>query len=380
MDVIVSVDDFRTAARRRVPRWLFDYVDGGSYAEATLLRNRSCFNEHPFLPRVLRQIAQPDTTTTVLGVKHAFPLILSPVGMGGMLSAAGEGAAARAAADATLSMCVSHFSIASIENLARTVDPARLMFQLYIFRDRAITADMVRRAWDAGVRTLVLTVDTPVTPLRERDARNGFRRLSRLSGRQICQMASRPRWTLGVAQRSDRVIGNLVPYSMGRTLFEQAATISRSLDPAIGWADVAWLRQLWKGQFVLKGILHPEDTERAAGIGADAVILSNHGGRQLDGAVAALETLEANVATAAGRLEILVDGGFRYGNDIMRALTLGARAVMVGRPWAYALAAGGEKGVRDLLTYFHEGLQSGMSLLGADGIQNLQEENYQVPV
>jgi isopentenyl diphosphate isomerase/L-lactate dehydrogenase-like FMN-dependent dehydrogenase len=176
------------------------------------------------------------------------------------------------------------------------------------------------------------------------------------------------------------VIGNLVPYSMGRTLFEQAATISRSLEPAIGWADVAWLRQLWKGQFVLKGILHPEDTERAAGIGADAVILSNHGGRQLDGAVAALETLEANVATAAGRLEILVDGGFRYGNDIMKALTLGARAVMVGRPWAYALAAGGEKGVRDLLTYFHEGLQSGMSLLGADRIQNLQEENYQVPV
>ncbi|GAA4488703.1 alpha-hydroxy acid oxidase [Gluconacetobacter asukensis] len=363
--MIVSVDQLRQAARGTLPRWLFDYVDGGAYSEATLRRNRDALAERHLLPFVLRGVARPDAGASILGVRQPFPIGLAPVGMAGMLDAQGEIAAARAATALGVQMCVSHFSICSIEEIARAVDPAFLMFQLYIFRDRAVTEDMVRRAWAAGVRTLVVTVDTPVTPLRERDVRNGFRQLSRLSLRHIGQMLPRPGWTWRMVRRGHCVIGNLVPYDMGTTLFSQAAAISRSLDPAIGWDDMAWLRTIWKGRLVVKGVMQPADVATCADLGLDGVVLSNHGGRQLDGSASAVDVLEAGIRAANARIQILVDGGFRYGGDVAKALMLGAAGVMIGRPWAYALAANGEKGVTDVLKYFRDGLLSTMTLLGA---------------
>ncbi|GBQ32942.1 FMN-dependent L-lactate dehydrogenase [Gluconacetobacter sacchari DSM 12717] len=371
--MVISVEDARLAARRGVPRWLFDYVDGGSGAEATLRRNIAALARLGFLPSVLRGAASPDTGTTLFGIPHRFPVILAPVGMAGMLSPGGEISAAIAATRAGLSMCVSHFALASIEDVAAAVDPARLMFQLYLFRDRAVTRDMVVRAWAAGVRTLVVTVDTPVTPLRPRDARNGFRGSTHLSGRLATQCLLRPRWLYGALRRPNRIIRNLAPYGMGDTLFAQAAAIGRAIDPAIGWDDIAALRESWKGRLVVKGLLRPDDTERAAAAGLDGVILSNHGGRQLDGAVSSIETLAACRAAVGGRIELCVDGGFRHGADVVKALALGAHGVLIGRPWAYGLAAGGIEGVTDILTLFHDGIRSSMTLLGAPDIADLRE-------
>ncbi|MFT8421234.1 MAG: alpha-hydroxy acid oxidase [Gluconacetobacter sp.] len=370
--MVISVEDARHEARRRVPRWLFDYVDGGAGAEHSLGRNLSALAGIGFLPSVLSGAGTADTGTTLFGIAHRFPVALAPVGMAGMLAPGGEIAAAMAAARAGISMCVSHFALASIEDIAAAVDPAGLMFQLYIFRDRAMTRDMVGRAWAAGVRTLVVTVDTPVTPLRLRDARNGFRSATRLSGRLAGQCLLRPRWLHGTLRRPDRIIRNLEPYGMGQTLFAQAAAIGRAIDPAIGWDDIAALRDLWKGRLILKGILRPDDTARAVSAGLDGVILSNHGGRQLDGAVSPVETLAACRDAAGSGLDICVDGGFRHGTDVVKALALGAQGVLIGRPWAYGLATGGMRGVGDILTLFHTGIQTGMILLGTPDIADLR--------
>lgn len=374
--MVISVEDARLAARQSVPRWLFDYVDGGSGAETTLHRNISALADLGFLPSILRGAASPDTGTTLFGVTHRVPLILAPVGMAGMLSPAGEIAAAIAATRAGLSMCVSHFALAAIEEIAAAVDPTRLMFQLYIFRDRTVTRDMIGRAWAAGVRTLVVTVDTPVTPLRLRDARNGFRSATRLSGRLATQCLVRPRWLYGALRRPSRIIRNLEPYGMGDTLFAQAAAIGRAIDPAIGWDDIAFLRENWQGRLVIKGVLRPDDAERAASAGLDGVILSNHGGRQLDGAVSSIETLAACRAAAGGRIELCVDGGFRHGADVVKALALGAHGVLIGRPWAYGLAAGGMQGVSDILTLFQDGIRSSMTLLGMPDIAHLRATGH----
>ncbi|WP_367161129.1 alpha-hydroxy acid oxidase (plasmid) [Kozakia baliensis] len=360
------------AARRTLPRWLFDYVDGGSYSESSLRRNREAFSTKSFVPYALRSCRDPNPSVTLMGRRQAAPLVLAPVGMGGILSAEGEVAAVRAAARASVPACVSHFSIQSIEVIAKAVDPSDLMFQLYVFRDRHMTRDMVMRAWHAGVRTLVVTVDTPITPMRERDARNGFRSASRLSIHHLAQMALCPRWTWQAARRDGRRMANLDPYGMGPTLFAQAAAIARGMDPTFDWDDIAWLRDMWKGKFVVKGVLHPEDTRRAAALGADGVVLSNHGGRQLDGAASGFDMLEANVVVASGRLSVLIDGGFRYGSDVVKAMALGADGVMIGRPWAFGLAARGEQGVSDVIDYFLQGIRSTMTLLGTPDVATLR--------
>lgn len=371
--MLISVEDARLAARRTLPRWLFDYVDGGAYSEASLKNNLASLSAVRFIPAILCGVSAPDTAVKILETHQTFPLVLAPVGMGGLLSVGGEVAVVRAAAAAGIQTCLSHFSIQSIEDIARAVDPAILMFQLYIFRDRAITRDTLQRVWNAGVRTLVVTVDTPVTPMRERDARNGFRSISKLSFRHFTQMMIRPGWTWNMAHKGGRLMANLEPYGMGKTFFAQSATISRELDPTINWLDLKWIREVWKGRLVIKGVLHPEDTRRSAELGAEGIVLSNHGGRQLDGAVSGFEMLSKNVQAANGRLDILVDGGFRYGSDIAKAMALGASGVMIGRPWAFGLAAEGQKGVADVIDYFHQGLRSTMTLLGARDIAALRE-------
>jgi L-lactate dehydrogenase (cytochrome) len=373
MAMIVSVDRLRLAARQTLPRWLFDYLDGGSYSESTLHRNIAALSQWRFVPQVLGALPQPDVRSSIFGRQQDVPIVLAPVGMAGMLSPDGEIKAARAAAGQGVQACVSHFSIMPIERIAQAVDPDFLAFQLYIFRNRDITRDMVSRAWDCGIHTLVVTVDTPVTPLRERDARNGFRNVSRLSGRHVAQMMVRPRWTFRAARAKGRTIGNLDRYGMGSNLFAQAATIAREIDPHIGWDDIRWLRDTWKGRLVVKGVMQPDDSAQAGRLGVDALVLSNHGGRQLDGAVAAIELLEDNIKAAGSVTEILVDGGFRYGTDVVKAMALGAAGVMIGRPYAYGLAADGEQGVADVLDYFRQSILSTMTLLGAPDIAALRD-------
>ncbi|MFT9257387.1 MAG: alpha-hydroxy acid oxidase [Acetobacter sp.] len=370
--MIISAKDRRRVARRRLPRWLFDYIDGGAGSEVTLRRNRVALERIGFVPMALRGAAAPVLGADVLGFDLDFPVILAPVGMAGLVSPAGEIAAAQAAATAGSAMWVSSFSLAGIEQIAARVDPARLGFQLYVFRDRAVTQDVLRRVWAVGIRTLVVTVDTPVTPLRERDARNGFRSATGISPRLAAQMLARPRWLYGAMRRSDRLVGNLVPYDMGTNLFAQAASIGRAMDPTLDWDDMARLRAQWKGRLVIKGVLHPQDVARAATLGMDGVVLSNHGGRQLDGAISAIEALPACVDAARGRVEICVDGGFRSGGDLVRALALGASAVLIGRPWVYGLAAQGGQGVADVLASLRDGMCSTMTLLGAADLTSLR--------
>ncbi|WP_246285398.1 alpha-hydroxy acid oxidase [Nguyenibacter vanlangensis] len=371
--MIVSIEALRLAARRILPRWLFDYVDGGAYSETTMRRNLGALAERYFVPRVLRGVSRPNARTTLFGHQQDVPVMLAPVGMAGMLSPQGEIKAARAAARQGVTACLSHFSIVSVEDVARVVDPVSLAFQLYIFRDRDLTRDMVSRAWARGIRTLVVTVDTPVTPMRARDARNGFRNLSRLSARHVGHMALRPAWSWAAARRGGRTMGNLDRYKMGTNLFAQAATIARELDPDIGWHDLAWLRDVWKGKLVVKGVMLPEDTVECVRIGAEGIVISNHGGRQLDGAVAGFDVLEENVRAAGGRAQVVVDGGFRYGSDVVKALALGASGVMLGRPYAYGLAADGEQGVVDVLEYFRQGIHSTMTLLGVGDLSVVKD-------
>ncbi|MBO1325100.1 alpha-hydroxy-acid oxidizing protein [Acetobacter sp. TBRC 12305] len=375
--MIISANERRRVARNRLPRWLFDYIDGGAGAETTLRRNTAALDRIGFVPFALRGAAEPSLKARVLGLDMDFPVALAPVGMAGLVSPVGEIAAARAAVGAGSAMCVSSFSLAGIEQIAASVDPARLMFQLYVFRDRAVTQDMLCRVWAAGIRTLVVTVDTPITPMRERDARNGFRSATGVSPRLAGQMLVRPRWLYGALRRSDRLIGNLVPYGMGTNLFAQAAAISRAMDPGLDWDDMARLRAQWKGRLVIKGVLHPQDTARAAALGVDGVVLSNHGGRQLDGAISAIEALPASLDAAQGRVEVCVDGGFRSGGDIIKALALGASAVWIGRPWVYGLATAGGQGVADVLASLRDGMRSTMTLLGAADLATLRASRAQ---
>jgi len=364
--MIVSIEALRDLAASRVPRWLFDYVDGGAYAETTLRRNQTALETRVLMPRVLRSVPAPDCGVTLFGQEQKFPVMLAPVGSVGMLAPLeGEIAAVRAAAEAGVMSCLSHFSIVPVEDVARSVDPAMLAAQIYVFRDREMTWHMIERIKACGIRTLVITVDTPVTPLRARDARNSFRNRSRLSARHLGQMALRPRWTASVLRSGRRSIGNLASYDLGSDLFAQSAAIARGIDPALGWKDLARVREVWPDRLVVKGVMHPDDAAALMEAGADGIIVSNHGGRQLDGAPASIDVVRDIRKAVGPAAEVIVDGGVRYGADIAKALGEGASGVMIGRPYAWGLACGGARGVQSVLDYFQDGLRSTMTLMGA---------------
>ncbi|MCH4893239.1 FMN-dependent L-lactate dehydrogenase LldD [Sphingomonas sp. SFZ2018-12] len=366
--IISSTADFREAARRRVPRFLFDYADGGAYAEHTMRRNVSDLSAIALRQRVLKDVATIDLTTQILGAQQDLPVILGPVGISGMYARRGEVQAARAATRAGIPTCLSTVSICGIEDVAAAA-PDRFWFQLYVIRDRAFMRDLIARAKAAGAKALVFTVDMPVPGARYRDAHSG------MSGpnaayRRVVQAMGKPGWAwdVGVMGRP-HTLGNLAAV-LGRNsgLNDYIGWLGANFDPSIQWRDLGWIRELWDGPLVIKGILDPDDAREAAALGADAIVVSNHGGRQLDGVLSSARALPPIADAVADRLTILADGGVRSGLDVVRMLALGANGVLLGRAWLYALAASGEAGVTKLLDLIAREMTVAMTLTGVNRI------------
>ena len=362
---IRSVGEARRLAAQRLPRSLFDFVDGGAEDEVTLRRNEAAFAAIELLPRPLAGSTARDQRLRLFGRELAMPLIVGPTGLSGLLWPDGELATARAAAAAGVPYCLSHGSTCTIEALAATGAAPRWM-QVFMFRDRGLTRSFTERARRAGYDALVLTTDNQALGNRERDARNGFSIPPRLTARTLLGMAARPGWLWRMRGRSDLSFANYT--DAGGDLRTIASRMAALLDPAASWQDVAWLRELWDGPLLLKGILHPDEARRAVALGIDGIVVSNHGGRQLDGAPASIDALPAVVAAVAGRIPVLVDGGVRRGVDIARALALGAKACLIGRPHLWGLAAAGEAGVAALLEVYRRELDRVMALCGWDSL------------
>lgn len=370
-----SVDDLRAIARRRLPRGVFDYVDGGAEDELTLAANRAAFDATGFRPRVLRNVSAVDVSSTLLGEPVAYPLALAPTGFTRIVHPEGELAVARAAARAGLPYTLSTLSTCSIEEV-RAVSDGRLWFQVYAWRDRGLVKEMVTRAAAARYEALVLTVDTAVLGRRERDVRRGFALPPTIGPRTFVDGALHPQWTVSFLRSDPIRFANV----LGREVGDGAAPvviseyINTQFDPALSWSDVEWLQAVWDGPIVIKGIQTVADATIAADLGVAAVALSNHGGRQLDGSPAPFSLVAPVVDSVAGRTAVICDGGIRRGSDIVKAMAAGAAACMAGRAYLYALGAGGERGVERLLTWFRNDLVRTMTLLGCSGVHELDRE------
>lgn len=372
MKTALNIGDLRAIARRRIPRIFFDYVDGGANAEVTLAANEADFARIRLRQRVLRDVSARDLSARFLGRRHALPLMLGPVGFLGVLARKGEVLAAKAAGAAGIPACVSAFSICPIDAVARSAPATALYSQLYVLQDRALTETMIARAEAAGAEALFLTVDTAVTPARERDVRNGFRNLTRPRIGQWLNMLSRPQWCLAMVADGLPEVGHAREAGFGRGVMEQAGNLARQIDPALSWADIDWLRRRWPRKLVIKGIMEPEDARRAADLGADGILVSNHGGRQLDHAVSTITALPGIAEAVGGRIEVLVDGGFRRGAHVAAALALGASAVSLGRPQAWGVAAGGEAGAARAIGLIAAELNSTLTLMGLTSVDALR--------
>ncbi|MCP1196494.1 alpha-hydroxy-acid oxidizing protein [Acetobacter senegalensis] len=371
--VFTGIDNVQQKAEHVLPRLFRDYVAGGAHEESTMRRNRQAFGKWSIIPRCLQDVSQVSTHTRCLDYECSAPFMLAPVGFAGMMRRGADLMAARAAAAEQIPFCVSTFSIAALEDVCKVPD-VDILAQLYVFRDRAITHDMMRRARNCGVRTLILTVDTAITPLRPRDERNGFRRLAKPSLTQMLSFASAWRWSLNILRYKQPELGNLKMYGMGRSLLEQAKNAAAQIDPSLSWTDLDWLRKEWKGNLVVKGIMHPEDANRCVEAGVDAVMVSNHGGRQLDPAPATLDVLP-DIVAASGNTKhtVILDSGVRRGGDVVTALAQGASMVALGRPWAWALAANGEQELREMIAGLRGEVRDVMALAGINGVSSLRE-------
>lgn len=369
----LTVADARAQAQRRLPRIFFEYLDGGAASEATLRANEADFARFQLEQRVLTGHTTPSLKTKMLGRPRSLPFMLGPIGFLGLCAGDGEIKAARAAAKAGIPFCLSSFSLASITRLAKKIE-AQPVFQLYMLKDRDLTRTMLTQARAAGVETLFLTVDCAVTGIRERDLRTGFRHMTHLTPGLALRFLRKPRWCLSqLSHRKWRVEALVGHKAFGRGLFAQTAALASQMDGTLTWDDLTWLREQWHGKIMLKGILHPEDAFWAQQMGMDGLIVSNHGGRQLDGASSTIMRLGEIVAAAPG-LEVLVDGGFRRGADILKALALGASGVLLGRPTAYALAAKGEAGVSAMITTLAKEMETALALMGCPDITTLRAE------
>jgi L-lactate dehydrogenase (cytochrome) len=376
-----SVEDLRRIARRRLPRGVFDYIDGAAEDEYTLANNRQAFERIAFRPRVLRDVSTVDTTTTLLGKPLPFPLVLAPTGFTRIADPDGELAVARAAARAGLPYSLSTLGTRSIEEVAAAAGPARLWFQVYVWRDRGLVAEMISRAAAAGFEALVVTVDTAVLGRRERDVRRGFSLPPKIGLGTLVDGALHPGWTWRFVRAEPIRFANVAGLDVGdgSTAVSLAEYVNAQFDPGLDWDDLEWMRTVWSGPIVVKGIQTVADAVLAADRGVEAIALSNHGGRQLDGAPAPIE-LVAPVAQAVGdRTEIICDGGVRRGADIVKALALGATACMTGRPYLYALGAAGERGVDHVIGLLHEGMRRTMALVGASRVDALGPEHVGPP-
>ncbi|GGE54956.1 L-lactate dehydrogenase [Agaricicola taiwanensis] len=372
--IISSSLDYREAARRRLPPFLFHYVDGGAYAEQTLRRNVEDLTEVGLRQRVLRDMSSLDTSTELFGEKLSMPVALGPVGLSGMYARRGEVQAARAAEAKGVPFTLSTVSVCPIAEVAPSI--ARPMwFQLYVLKDRGFMKHALEAAASAGVSTLVFTVDMPVPGARYRDAHSG------MSGpnaalRRMLQVALHPAWALDVGLRGrPHDLGNVSAYRGAPTgLADYIGWLGANFDPSISWKDLEWIRDTWKGPIVIKGILDPEDARDAVRFGADGIVVSNHGGRQLDGVLSTARALPDIAAAVKGEMKILVDGGVRSGLDVVRMVALGADTVLLGRAFVFALAAGGGAGVEKLLDLIAAEMKVAMTLTGARSVKEITGE------
>ena len=366
--MINSIADLRELARRRVPRAFFEYVDRGSYDELTPARNRADLDALCFRQRVLRDVSAPKLAASILGREVAMPLALAPTGMAGFVRGNGEILAARAAEAFGVPFCLSTVSICSIEDV-RAATTAPFWFQLYVLRDRGYTDELIGRAEAAGCPALMLTVDIPVGALRRRDAKNGLTVPPRLTLRNALDFARRPGWAWSMLTAQRREFGNLAAAVARARGVHFSQWVQQQVDPSLTWDDLARVRARWKGRLIVKGILDPDDARRAVDMGADALVVSNHGGRQLDGAQSSISALPKVVDAVQGRCEVLLDSGVRSGQDILRARALGASAALIGRAWLYGLGALGEAGVTLALQIIRNELAVSMALTGCADVR-----------
>ncbi|MBS0421147.1 MAG: FMN-dependent L-lactate dehydrogenase LldD [Proteobacteria bacterium] len=374
--IISSTLDFREAARRRLPRFLFDYADGGANSEHTMQRNVLDLGDVALRQRVLVGGGTADLTTTLFGQQRPLPVMLGPVGIAGMFRRRGETQAARAARAAGIPFCLSTVSLCSLSEVVQAVGHELVWFQLYVLRDRAFMRDLLATAQGLGVRTLVFTVDMPVPGARYRDAHSGMSGPNS-SLRRVLQAMSHPAWAWDVGLNGrPHQLGNLQPV-LGKAsgLKDYIGWLSGNFDPTIRWQDLEWIRSSWQGSLILKGILDPEDAREAVGIGADGIVVSNHGGRQLDGVLSSARALPAIADAVGDKTTVLADSGVRSGLDVVRMLALGAKGVLLGRAWLYAMAARGEAGVTQLLDLIAKEMRVAMTLTGAHKIADISSKN-----
>jgi L-lactate dehydrogenase (cytochrome) len=372
--IINSIADLRELARRRIPRAIFDYADRGSYDEVTFGRNLSDFAAIKLRQRVMVDVSKQQLSTTVLGEDWTIPVGIGPTGLTGLFHANGEMLGARAAQTFGVPFCLSTLSICSIEDV-RSVTQKPFWFQVYLMRDRGFNVELLERAKAANCSAIMLTVDMPVQGLRRRDAKNGLSIPPRLTLQNALEVAMKPGWALKVLTGKRRSFGNLEGrMAEGAGLKTLAERIAQQFDPTVTWKDLAWLRQQWPRKIIVKGILDAEDARLAVEHGVDAMVVSNHGGRQLDGARSTISALPEVVNAVAGRAEILLDGGVRTGQDVLKALALGARGCLIGKAFLYALAARGEAGVALALDIIRKELAVSLALTGANDVRNVTRD------
>ncbi|MDI3275126.1 FMN-dependent L-lactate dehydrogenase LldD [Pseudomonas sp. MDT1-16] len=371
--IISSASDYREAARRKLPRFLFDYIDGGAYAEHTLRANSADLTGISLRQRILKNVETLSLETTLFDQRLSMPIILAPVGLTGMFARRGEVQAVKAAENKGIPLCLSTVSVCSIEEVsAQTRQP--IWFQLYVLKDRGFMKNALERAKAAGVQNLVFTVDMPTPGARYRDAHSGMSGPFAAS-RRMLQAMTKPDWAFNVGVMGrPHDLGNISNY-LGKavTLEDYMGWLANNFDPSISWSDLEWIRDFWKGPMIIKGILDPQDARDAVSFGADGIVVSNHGGRQLDGVLSTTKALPPIMQAIGNDLTVLVDSGIRSGLDVVRMLALGAKGVLLGRSMAYALAADGQRGVENMLDIFAKEMRVAMTLTGVTSISQIDE-------
>jgi L-lactate dehydrogenase (cytochrome) len=368
LPVITNIEDLRQLARRKLPRALFDYVDRGSYDEISYRANSEDLKNIRFRQRVLIDATDRVLETTMLGEKVSMPVALAPTGLTGLLYGDGEMVAARVAEEKGVPFCLSTMAICSIEDI-RSAIKGPFWFQLYVFRDRGFSEQVIARARDAGCTALFVTVDLPMRGQRHADLKNGLAVPPRLTLRNAFDVMTKPSWAMSVLMGRRKTFGNLEAYLKQSSALASGQWANDNYDQTLSWDDVAWMRKVWPGKLVLKGILDAEDAKKAASLGVDAIVVSNHGGRQLDGAPSTIAALPRIADAAGDRIEILFDGGVRSGQDVLKALAHGARGCLIGRAYLYGLAAMGGEGVRKALSLVEQELKVSMSLTGVRDVK-----------
>ncbi len=371
----LTIADLKEQARRRVPKMFFDYADSGAWTEGTYRSNEDDFHKIKLRQRVLVDMTNRSLASEMIGETVSMPIALSPTGLTGMQHADGEMLAAQAAEEAGVPFTLSTMSICSIEDV-RSVTARPFWFQLYVMRDKDFVRNLIGRAKAAGCSALILTLDLQILGQRHKDLRNGLSAPPKFTPKHIWQMATRPFWCLDMLGTKRRSFGNIVGHAKGVTdLSSLSSWTAEQFDPQLSWKDIEWIRDLWGGKLILKGILDEEDARMSLESGADAIIVSNHGGRQLDGAPSSISMLPRIVDAVGDRMEVHLDGGIRSGQDVLKALCYGAKGTHIGRPFLYGLGAGGKAGVRRAIEIIRKELDTTMALCGERDVKNLSRNN-----